>query len=469
MNKKIRFYFWMLQGYIRKHTLKTVIFLAVVGGISYGISVWVPTLTKPNDDVYIEGYVGAFTKKQLPPQIMDYISYGLVTTDAHGNPVPKAAESIEADSSGKKFTVRLRKDIQWHNGTPLLSKDLTYNLADVQIDRPDDHTLTFTLKDSFAPFPTLLTGPLVKITSDDVYGIGDYYLSSVEYRQTQYLTSIELRSETKSPHVVRIKFYPTEQDAITALKLGQIHGLRLTDANEVQSWNNAVIYEKVSPKRFVGVFFQLKDPLVGGKDALLRQVLASAIQDVPGQIPFIGPFPPNSWASTNTESKYRNNPEKAKQLLEQYKKNNKGSTQELEVKISTLPSYKDTADYVALSWANIGIKTQIEVVEKIPENFQALIIGQELPADPDQYSLWHSTQKQSNLTNYDFNKRVDKDLEDARKTIDQNVRKEKYADFEKQILEDVPVIYLYQPYYQYVLLKKYNTENVKQFKQLSSQ
>ncbi len=470
MNKQIRFYSWMIQGYIRKHTLKTLFILSLIIISGYGISLWIPTITKPNEDIFIEGYVGKFTKRNLPPQILDYISYGLVTTDVQGKPIPKAAESIESDGTGKKFTVKLRKDIKWHNGTPLLSTDLTYNLADVQIDRPDEHTLVFTLKDSFAPFPTLLTGPLIKITSsnDEVLGIGDYYLATEEYRQTQYITTIELRSVKKSPHIVRIKFYPTEQDAVTALKLGQIQGLRITNSQEVRDWNNVVVYEKVIPKRFVGVFFQLKDNLVGGKEPILRQALSAAIPDIPKELQFKGPFPPGSWAESSIESKYHSAPDKAKLLLDQYKKNNKGSTQDLSITLSTLPAYKNTADHVALAWANIGVKTKINIVDKIPENFQALIIGQEIPADPDQYSLWHSTQKQSNITNYDFNKRVDKDLEDARKTINENVRKEKYADFEKQILEDVPVIYLYQPYYEYVLLKKKNTEQVKQFKGFSS-
>ncbi|MDQ3098943.1 MAG: ABC transporter substrate-binding protein [bacterium] len=471
MNKKIRFYFWMIQGYIRKHTLKTALILSFIIATFYGISLLIPIVNKPNEDVFIEGAVGTFTKRQVLPQISDYISYGLVTTDNQGNPIPKAAESIESDSTGKKFTVRLRKDLKWHNGAPVLSTDLAYNLDDVQVDKPDEYTLVFNLKDSFAPFPTLLTSPLIKISSanDEILGIGDYYLSSEEYRQTQYITALELKSTKKSPSTVKIKFYPTEQDAITALKLGQIHGLRISENDEIKTWNNAVIYKKVIPKRFVGVFFQLKDPLIGGKDATLRQALGMALTDIPGQLPFAGPFPTNSWATTSTENKYRNDPIKAKQIIDQYKKDNKSSSQALELRLSTLPAYKETALYIAESWTAAGVNTSIEIVDKIPEQFQALVVGQEIPADPDQYSLWHSTQKQSNITNYDFNKRVDKDLEDARKTIDQTVRKEKYADFEKQILEDVPVLYLYQPFYEYVLLKKYNTENVKKLKQFSSQ
>lgn len=467
MNKKIRFYFWMIQGYVRKHTVKTLSILTIIFALGYGLSLIFPAMSKPSEDIFIEGYVGKFTKTQLPPQILEYISYGLVSTDIQGNPVPYAAESIESDSTGKQFTIKLRKDLKWHNGSPLLSTDLAYNLADVQIERPDEHTLVFKLKDSFAPFPTLLTGPLIKIKSadDDILGIGDYYLSSFEYRQTQYLTSIELKSLTKSPGTIKIKFYPTEHDAVTALKLGQIHGMRITNSEEMQTWNNTVIYEKLIPKRFVGVFFQLKNSRVGGKDATLRQALGLAITDVPGKLPFNGPFPPNSWASTGIERKYRNNPEKALESIETYKKNNKDSSQDLSIKLSTLPAYQKTAEHVAQAWNNIGVNTTIELVDTIPTEFEALIIGQEIPADPDQYSLWHSTQKQSNITNYDYNKRVDKDLEDARKTIDQNLRKEKYADFEKQILEDVPVIYLYQPSYDYILLKKYNTVNIKQFKE----
>jgi peptide/nickel transport system substrate-binding protein len=363
----------------------------------------------------------------------------------------------------------LKSNLKWHDGSPVLSKDLAYNLPDVTIDRPDDRTLIFTLKDSFAPFPTLLTGPLIKITpNDEVLGVGEYRLAKAEYHQTQYLYSIELRSEKRNPQTIKIKFFPTEQDAETAFKLGQIQGMQLSSLNNLTGWNNAIFYEKVMPKRFVGVFFNYNDTLVGGKNAQLRQALSYAIPDSEEGQPFKGPFPQGSWAESQSDNKYRNNMDKAKELLDKYKAANKGSSVDLSITLTTLTPYKKTADTIASAWNELGIKTDVAQIDKIPEAFQVLVVAQEIPSDPDQYSLWHSTQKQTNITGY-TNVRVDKDLEDARKTVDLNVRKQKYADFEKQIIDDLPVIYLYQPYSTYVLNKKMNTEDIKELKTFSNQ
>lgn len=464
MNKKLRFYFWMIQGYITKHFGRIILGIALSIGIILGISYWIPTLAHTDDTVFIEGIVGKYTRKQLPPEVLEYISYGLVTTDDAGNPVPQAAEQVDTSADGKVFTVHLKKGIKWHNGTELTTRDLAYNLTDVAVEKPDDYTLVFNLKDSFAPFPTLLTGPLIKISGDDqILGIGDYYIKSAEYSQSQHLTSLELASATKKPETVIIKFFATEEDAVTALKLGQIHGLNSNNTQSLNGWNNTIMYKRPLPRRFVGVYFKFDDPLVGGKDPTLRQALSMAVTDIPNEVPFQGPFPANSWATSPSDSKNRNNKEKAAELVKSFKTDQKNAEGKIEITLSTLAPYKSTAEHIAKDWQDLGLAVKIEEVDKIPEKFQALVLAQELPTDPDQYSLWHSTQKRSNIVGYS-NPRVDKDLEDARKTVDINTRKEKYADFQKQISTDIPVIYLYRPTENYVLLKKYNSENIQKFK-----
>ena len=101
----------------------------------------------------------------------------------------------------------------------------------------------------------------------------------------------------------------------------------------------------------------------------------------------------------------------------------------------------------------MGFDTKLRIETGIPQNFQALLITQSIPTDPDQYFLWHATQTKTNLTKYD-SKRVDKDLEDGRKIITEEDRKQKYFDFQKTLLEDAPAAFLYFPKYNIVYLKK---------------
>jgi len=103
----------------------------------------------------------------------------------------------------------------------------------------------------------------------------------------------------------------------------------------------------------------------------------------------------------------------------------------------------------------LGVNAVLRVESGIPQKFQALLITQEIPADPDQYFLWHESQKETNLTKYQ-QKRIDKDLEDARGKdgLKEDFRKEKYFDFQKVLLEDAPATFIYFPKYNVFYLSK---------------
>jgi peptide/nickel transport system substrate-binding protein len=66
------------------------------------------------------------------------------------------------------------------------------------------------------------------------------------------------------------------------------------------------------------------------------------------------------------------------------------------------------------------------------------------PEDPDQYSIWHSTQKATNITHYE-NPRIDKLLEDGRSQINTEERKKTYLDFQRFLVEDAPAAFLFYP------------------------
>jgi ABC-type transport system substrate-binding protein len=89
-----------------------------------------------------------------------------------------------------------------------------------------------------------------------------------------------------------------------------------------------------------------------------------------------------------------------------------------------------------------------------------LLFGEILNLDPDPFTLWHSSQKRDpglNLALYD-NKAADTLLEDARKTLNPIERAQKYNDFQKLVIDDLPALFLYSPYYLYG-----HSKNVKGF------
>jgi peptide/nickel transport system substrate-binding protein len=90
-----------------------------------------------------------------------------------------------------------------------------------------------------------------------------------------------------------------------------------------------------------------------------------------------------------------------------------------------------------------------------------LLINQPIPIDPDQYTLWHSTQA-TNLTNNavgensdenNDNAKIDKLLEDGRQTLDPEDRRLIYLDFQRFLVEYTPAVFLYHPT-SYTILRK---------------
>ena len=91
-----------------------------------------------------------------------------------------------------------------------------------------------------------------------------------------------------------------------------------------------------------------------------------------------------------------------------------------------------------------------------PRNYEMLLFGEVLGAIPDPFPFWHSSQKNDpglNLAIYE-NKKCDKLLEEARKNLDENLRKEKLEEFQDILIEDAPAVFLYNPDYLYFVSKE---------------
>lgn len=74
----------------------------------------------------------------LPPDYarIPQIFEPLVTWDENLNPTPMLAESVEPNSDGSVWTIRLRSGIEFHNGKPLVAEDVIYTFQ--QIFNPKD-------------------------------------------------------------------------------------------------------------------------------------------------------------------------------------------------------------------------------------------------------------------------------------------------------------------------------------------
>ncbi len=113
----------------------------------------------------------------------------------------------------------------------------------------------------------------------------------------------------------------------------------------------------------------------------------------------------------------------------------------------------DSATIIQQRLKSIGVQVQIRLVEwsAFIENFinkrdfDAVILAWSLSPDPDQFSIWHSSQtgqRQFNFLNYN-NATVDDALVKARLTFDLAEQKKWYDMMQQEIYHDVPMVFLY--------------------------
>ena len=431
LSRKSRYYTRLLGAFIRKH--RRLIIVAMVFGISL-----FSFLPKTYEAIFLKkaekiGIIGQYDLGNLPLEVRSKISTGLTVINSDKSISPGLAESWEINDNGREYRFYLMEDLLWQDGSVLKAKDINYNFQDVATQAHDEKTLIFKLKEPFSPFPSIVSAPVFK---EGLIGVNEYQIKSLSYRGS-FIEEMVLTSRNKGSPKLIYRFYPTESTAKTAFKLGEVNMiLNLNDLGALGRWPGVKIRELPEKNRFVAIFFNTQNEKTADKS--FRQALAYAIvKDWPNRS--LSPIHPDSWAYNPSVKDYKYDLENAKSLL--------GKTVEEEqsanITLTTVPLYLEIAEKIADDWQKIGIETNIETVNILPDDFEAFLLPQEIPSDPDQYFLWHSTQE-TNITGY-RNPKIDKLLEDGRKTSGQQDRKSIYMDLQRFIVEDTPAIFLFHP------------------------
>ena len=122
------------------------------------------------------------------------------------------------------------------------------------------------------------------------------------------------------------------------------------------------------------------------------------------------------------------------------------------------PQLVATASLLKDYWQKIGAIVQVKTVElselkDIIKNrsYDALLYGEAFGEMPDLYPFWHSTQINDPWLNLseNQNKKADQLLKDARETLDDSAKIQKYENLQDVILSDAPALFLYNPDYLY--------------------
>ena len=432
MFKTLRRYYWVAQGFLARHLaiiVKTTGIVLAAVAIFFFFARYLPT---PKNTLRI-GRVGKYSLEALPADIQSTLSVGLVSLGVDGKVSPGLAKSWTVSDDGKTYVFTLDPGLRWHDGTAVTPGDITYNFQDVET-QLGEGTVTYHLKEPFAPFISAVSRPLLK---KNRYGTKDFRLVGTEiYGGDLQALTIENQDERRI-----YKFYPTEASAITAFRLGEVNhveGLSLIpDAYLHDPTNQAAVDPNFAGKQSV-LFFNNNDSLLSSKST--RQALAYAIKDKSfGHTRTLSPISQDSWAYNEFVKTYDYDAAHAKTLLAQDVKDPSG----MKLELKTTLQYLDVAEGIAQSWRDtLGIGVDVKVVSTMSSDYQVLLADFTPPVDPDQYSLWHSTQP-TNFTHFN-NLKVDKLLEDGRRTLDTKLRTQIYQDFQRFLLEDCPAVFLFQ-------------------------
>ncbi len=458
--KFLRKTYWYASAYASKHGW-LIIAAILAGGILFSVFYRVFVMVSQLKRTQYIGEVGVVTLATLPREIQSKLSDGLTTVEENGDVLPLLADRWIVEDDGKTYRFLLKKGILWQDGRELTPKDVVYNFSDTQI-IATDHEVIFKLKEPFVPFPSVVSQPLFRevkkrrllmFTETHIVGTGSYKFMRMRQEGGRI---IELEIESPNERLV-YRFYATESQAILAYKKGEIdHVNNLTHIDALDVWKRTKITPTLRKDKYVAIFFNLNNPMF---EKTVRQALNYAIPKVVGEERAETPIDPRSWAYNKTVKEYQYDKEKAVALLLR-----SVPKQKLSIELATVANFQHDAEEVKTLWEDLGksavqacsqskevqqksdcpnldISVQLRI-QNLPDitNFQTMLIAQQVPKDPDQYFLWHSTQ-QTNFMGYK-NPHVDKLLEDGRKTLDQKERRSSYLDFQQYLVEDSPAIFL---------------------------
>ena len=387
---------------------------------------------------------------------------------------------------GNKWLFKLRKGIKFHNGAPLTSKDVAFsiermrdekggslqapNFKDItEIQTPDDQTVIFVTKQPLAIFLDRLENRFIlsKVAGDkygdqlyqNPIGTGPYKFVSYQRGGNMVFTRNDDYWNGKAA-IKEVIFRKVTEDAarLAALESGQADFINNVPVHEVARLQN---HPRVRIDKLEGLRMFLLAMNVAHKpfdNKLVRQAANYSV-DAPAIVknifdgigyPLNGPVGSNVIGADPKHRRYPYDPKKARDLLAQA-----GFTEGCDVQLyysaGRYPKDKEVCQVIAAQMVKGGFRVELISQEwalfwdkqgvnggKLP--FYYIGRGSLTDADTlyDQYFRTGTTKR----TNYS-NPELDKIIEEQQKTPDQKRRVTLLQQAGKMIMEEAPMVPLY--------------------------
>jgi peptide/nickel transport system substrate-binding protein len=471
---------------------------------------------------YVEGLAGfpqalnpVLANDDASRSIVALVFSGLTRSDDAGQPVPDLAESWDISPDGKTYRFVLRPNARWHDGTPVTADDVVFTIKliqdpqytgqlagfwkDVTVEKVDNRTVRFILKESFAPFIEytslgLLPSHLLAGVSPrdlpthrfNVQPVGTGPFRIKEVRTDRIVLEAAPQYYGPRPYLSRIIFriYPNYKTILTALERDEVEGAPMIEPEDrprVADDKGIAVYEAPQASLLV-LFFNVTQPILS--DRLVRQAIACAIDRQKlieiGRAGHArradGPVLPGSWAFHPDAKRYDYDPARARALLEQagWKlespdpggvRSKDGRRLRLVLLTNDRKERIRLAEEIQRQLGAVGIEVEVQATGVgglvqdflLPRRYELALYSWDFDGfDPDPYALWHSSQvapQGLNVSGF-TNRRADDLLERGRRTADRAERAKLYQEFQTLFAEELPSLPLYYPTYAFAISAK---------------
>jgi peptide/nickel transport system substrate-binding protein len=423
----------------------------------------------------------------------------LMTRDVDNQVQPYLAESLEPNDDFTVWTLKLRPDVQFHDGTPLDAEAmktifddfLTVDGANTQgalrdvesMDIVDDLTVTYTLSRPNAAFPDILAGPsgwpfsptaaaeTGDAFGDEPVGTGPFKFVSWQRDGAFVVERNDDYWQEGLPYLDEITFrpIPDEETRATSLASGDVdavQSVRLSSfLDRIRDIPNVEIALGLS-NGGGNIMFNTTEPPMD--DVRVRQALAYAIDQqavvdvVAGGAAELtelrsGFFASNSdyYSEKVADAWPKQDLEKAQQLYDSYANDPdrsdgkpEGSPVAFTYTATNVPSLVEQATAYQGFWEELGFEVTVDPIE------QSVLIQQALTGDYQAMNFRAGSENDplttleaafgdpdvfiTNFTNY-TNDDVEQTLDTLRSTDDLEERKATVEDLGLKLAEDLPV------------------------------
>ncbi|MEW5724402.1 MAG: peptide-binding protein [Thermodesulfobacteriota bacterium] len=438
--------------------------------------------------------------------VIELVYNALVKIDKDLNIVGDLAESFDVSDDSRTITFHLRRNVRWHDGRPFTARDclFTYQvMVDpqtptayaeqfLQIEKaeaPDDYTFRVTYRRPYAR--ALITWGLPLVPAHLLEGknvvesdLARAPVGTGPYRFVKWETGQEIALEANPdyfegrPYLSRVvvRVIPDMATMFLELKAGNVDWMTLTPDQYVRQTDTAFFRDNYRKYKYLDfgytyLGFNLLNPKF--QDKRVRQAVAYALDKdeiVQGVLlglgrPANGPYKPGHWAYNPAVTPYPFDPGKARSLLAEagWEDQDGDGIREKDgrpFEFTLLTNQgnqqrESTALIIQQRLKDVGIAVKIRIVEWAAflkefvdkKRFEAVVLGWNIPLDPDLYNVWHSSQTAEGQLNFiSFkNEEVDRLIDQGRFTLKIEERQKAYFRIQEILKEEAPYVFLYVP------------------------